>query len=225
MKAHTWRPGRVVPRVFLWLVMAGCFGWGPGVSVARAQAGVTALWTLDFWRQVGVSVSAVRVRPTDHDVDPTTNVGFAGGFFPSAGWGPAIGFGWVDTHISSQGTTIARLRARPLMGGVGYTWLHGRLATKASVTAGIVFNHASLDKALVAQVPEPISLEVRNSFAVRAGVTLEYAIVRKLALKGSLNFFATRPTVVLKAAEGEITDRWDANNATLAFGVVFYPLR
>jgi len=214
-----------VRQAVLWLALAGFFGWGPGVDVAECQAQVPAFWTLDFWKPFGVSVSAVHIRPTDSDVNPTTHVGFAGGVFPSAGWGPAIGFGWVDTRVRSGEVTIGRLRARPLMGGVGYTWLHGRLATKASVTAGVIFNHMSLDKALVEQLPEPVSLDVRHSFAARGGVTLEYSIVRKLAVKGTVKYLATRPTVVLKTAEGDITDRWNASNVTFAAGVVFYPLR
>ena len=194
--------------------------WGPGVPDAEAQP-----WTVDFWKRFGVAVNVVRVQPADAEVDPVVDIGGSGGFFPDHGWGPAFGFSWFTTDVSSGGLKIGRLKTRPVLGGVGYTWVHGRLATKASVTAGIVFNSATLDEALLAQISGPASLDVRNSFAVRPAVGLEYSVFRKLAVRGTLAYLATRPSVVLTTPEGQTRGDWNASSASLQAGVVIYPFR
>jgi len=205
---------------FAAFLAVGLLMWGPGVAAAQAQP-----WTAAFWKRFGVSVSVARVQPVDEEVDPVVKVGGSAGFFPVQGWGPAVGLGWFTTDVSSGGLAIGQLKARPVLGGVGYTWVRGRFATKASLTAGIIFNSATLDQALLDQSSGPASLDVRNSFAVRPAVSLEYALFRKLALKGTLSVLATRPSVVLTTPQGQTRGTWNASNGALQGGIVFYPFR
>ena len=212
---------RAARRAGLMAILAvGFLMWGPGVAAAQAQP-----WTAAFWKRFGVSVNVARVQPADGEVDPVVKVGGSAGFVPDQGWGPAFGLGWFTTDISSSGVMIGRLKTRPLLGGVGYTWVHGRLATKASLTAGVIFNEASLDQSLLDQISGPASLDVRNSFAVRPAVSLEYALFRKLAVKGTLSVLATRPSVVLTTPQGQTRGTWNASNGALQGGIVFYPFR
>jgi hypothetical protein len=191
---------------------------GPGAAEAQP-------WTPAFWKPFGVSVNVARIDPTDSGVDPTVTVGVGVGFFPHAGWGPAIGLGWFETDVRSGGLAIGRLRARPVLGGVGYTWRHGRLATKVSVTAGIIFNHFSLDQARLDEIGGQASIDVHNSFAVRSALTLEYSLVRKLAVKGTVHYLATRPSVVATTPQGETSGSWKASSAVAQAGLTFYPFR
>jgi hypothetical protein len=202
------------------MLAIGALFWGPGAADADAQP-----WTADFWKRFGVAVNVVRVFPTDREVDPVVDIGGSGGFFPDHGWGPAFGLSWFTTDVSSGGLKIGELKTRPVLGGVGYTWVRGRLATKASVTAGIVFNSATLDEALLAQISGPASLDVRNSFAVRPAVGLEYSVLRKLAVKGTLAYLATRPSIVVTTSAGQTRGTWNASSASLQAGVVIYPFR
>jgi hypothetical protein len=194
--------------------------WGPVVADAWAQP-----WTADFWKRFGVAVNVVRVEPTDREVDPVVDVGGSGGFFPDHGWGPAFGLGWFTTDLSSNGLKVGQLKTRPLLGGVGYTWVRGRLATKASLTAGIVLNSATLDEELLDQISGPVSLDVRNSFAVRPAVALEYSVFRKLGVRGTLAYLATRPSVVVTTPEGRTSGTWNASSVSFQAGVVVYPFR
>ena len=202
------------------ILAVGLLAWGPGVTAADAQP-----WTAGFWKRFGVAVSVVRVHPADSDVHPVVDVAGSGGFLPDHGWGPAFGLSWFTTDVSSGGLKLGELKTRPVLGGVGYTWVRGRLATKASLTAGVVFSSATLDEALLAQISGPASLDVRNSFAVRPAVSLEYALFRKLALKGTLSVLATRPSVVLTTPQGQTRGTWNASNGALQGGIVFYPFR
>ena len=205
---------------FAVILAVGFLMWGPGVAAADAQP-----WTADFWKRLGVAVSVVRVHPADSEVNPVVDVGGSGGFLPDHGWGPAFGLSWFTTDVSSGGLTIGQLKTRPVLGGVGYTWVRGRLATKASLTAGIVFNSATLDEALLTQISGPASLDVRNSFAVRPALSLECSVFRKLAVRGTLAYLATRPSTVVTTAQGQTRGTWNASHASLQGGVVFYPFR
>ncbi len=208
------------PGTFSVLVAAGFLVWGPSVTTAEAQP-----WTVDFWKGLGVAGTVSFVQPADSEVDPVVMVGGGVGFFPDHGWGPAIGFSWFETDVSVDGVPIGRLKVRPVLGGVGYTWVRGRFATKASVTAGVVFNRASLDRSTTEGIDGPTSLDVRDSFALRTAASLEYSLVRKLAVRGTLAWLATRPSTVITTSQGQTRGTWNASNGMLQGGVVFYPFR
>ena len=209
------RRGRV-----LTILTAGAIAVGPGVSTAQAQP-----WKVEFWKNLGVSASVGRVQPVDGTLDPVVKVGFSAGFVPKEGWGTAFGLGWFRTDVSSGGLAVGQLNAKPVMAGVGRTWVRGRLATNASMTAGIIFNKVSLNRALLDQIEGPASLKVHNSFAVRPALGLEYSLFRKLSVKGALSYLATRPAVFVTTSQGEMRRTWNASNGSFQLGVVFYPFR
>ena len=205
------------------LLTASILACVPGSAPAEAQP-----WTAVVWktvRNVGAGVSLSRVRPVDSKIDPVTTVGASVGFFPQAGWGFTLGFGWFEADVSANGVKIGRVKVRPLLGGAGYTWIRDRLALKASMAAGIIFNHASIDRALLDRISGPVSLDVRNSFGARLTAGAEYTLARKLGLRGSVNYTATRPSFVATSAQGERRGTWNASNVSLTTTVVVYPLR
>ena len=79
-----------------------------------------------------VSVGGTRsrsVQPTDSEVGSLVGFGPLVRLNPKKGWGVAGGLSWFRADLdnpSGAGGEFARLRVRPLMGGVWYTVVNSR---------------------------------------------------------------------------------------------------
>jgi hypothetical protein len=213
-------PGRRLRATFL---VAGL------TVVMLAAAPGTA--SAQFWKQLGFGLDIGLTEPTDRDVDSSMVVGGRGGMAPDEGWGLAMGLGWFEADLidgrGAESRRAGELKVRPLMAGVGYTWLHGRLATTAALTAGVSVNGAELDAALqrAADAGQGFALDVGNSFAIRPSLEVEYFLARKFALSGTVGFLFTRPEISWTTPEGRFTDQWNASSFNVLAGFVLYPFR
>lgn len=209
---------RVRPLIVAGLVILGLTGHP---SPASAQ----------FWKQLGFGAMVGINEPTDADVEGGLEIGGAGGMAPEDGWGFDASLGWFEADLrDGRGASARRIgdvNVRPLLGGIGYTWLQGKVATTASLTAGVSINSVSLDDALATTSagPSAYALEVSNSFAFRPALEVEYFIARKLAVRGSTSYLFTRPEITFSTPDGRITDRWNASSFTVLAGIVVYPFR
>ena len=171
--------------------------------------------------KVAVGVSTTSVRPADDDVRPALGVGFTIARVPRKGWGPSGALNWFESDIEGAfvgvGETIGRLEVRPLMGGVSYTIMEGRLATSFSIVGGPAFNRIRLDD----DVRNRVGLSDRRdvSFAVRPGVNLSYAVQPRLAITGFGGYLFNRPHFTFSSAGGEIGNSWKADALVLSVGV------
>ena len=118
-------------------------------------------------------VDSRRVFPIDDDVSVGTAFGVNAGLAPAPGFGPSIGFGWYQGDLTLSGISgdveVGRLRVRPLMAGIGYTWVKGRVATGVSINAGISFNSIQLNdqyRTFFGAGTE-VHVDSSNSFAAR----------------------------------------------------------
>ena len=57
-------------------------------------------------------------------------------------------------------------------------------------------------------VPEPVGVDVSNSFVVRPQVKAEYFLHRKLSLRTQLSYTYTDPDVVIHTVTQEIAHEW-----------------
>jgi hypothetical protein len=182
----------------------------------------------EIWKRAGVGLSVGLFKPLDSDVDAGAAFGFNFGLSPQEGWGLTGGFSWYGADLFAtdllRDRKVAEVRIRPLMAGVGYTWKRGRVATSASVVAGVSFNSGNAD-ALRDAVRESVSLDVGNSFAWRPQIKVEFAVVPKLGVAAASGFLFTYPKVTLTTPRARITDRWNANSFYLFGGFTFYPFR
>ncbi len=53
------------------------------------------------------------------------------------GWGPDFGFGWFSADLASP--LGGHLNVRPLLGGVGHTWVRGKYRTHVAALTGPAF--------------------------------------------------------------------------------------
>ena len=198
---------RVVATVLLALLMAvPAFAQTKG----RVSVGGTVTW----------------VKPTDSEVGSLWGVGGLVRLNPKKGWGVAGGLSWfradVDNPIGVG--TLAKLRVRPLMGGVSYTAGEQPLLISFSIVAGPSFNSLDFDDDFLNQLPpgsQP-SLDAKTSFAVRPGVGLTWTVAPRVAIIGFGGYSINRPDLVYRDINGvEYRNQWKADAIFLSVGAVY----
>lgn len=189
----------------------------------------SAQFLANMVKNAGVGASVGVVHTTDSDVDVGPVYGVTVTLAPRPGWDWAGSLGWFsgDLLINNGRTTVGSLSVKPFMGGIGYTWVIGRLATTASLTAGISLNSADLaDEYKQAFGPgTTVNLDMDNSWCVRPAIEFEYALTRKLALTAYTNYFWTKVDSQLRTPDATFSDVWNASSVQATVGVVFYPFR
>lgn len=179
-----------------------------------------------------IVATASGVRPFDRDVAPHV---FPAGFVarvPKQGFRPTFGLGWFSTSLREGGGNLelATLRVRPLMAGVNYTAIAGRLAISTSVVAGYSFNSAEPKPLASGVAPNTASsfdqlvFETRNSFAARPGLSLILALDKHWVLFAGGGVLFVDPDVRLtRLLQGRVvsteTGTWKANSFVWGVGV------
>jgi hypothetical protein len=173
--------------------------------------------------RISVGVSTTINVTTDGDVGTGKGVGLLVRLNPKPGWGPAGAFNWFNAALSDPSAgagDFARLRIRPLMGGVSYSTVRGQLLTSYSFVAGPSFNRARFSEPFVRS--SAASIHADTSFAVRPGVGVTYTLRERLAVVGFGGYIINRPSVVYRASNGtEFRDKWRADAVVLSVGVVY----
>ena len=190
-----------------------------GPSLASAQG---SNWFTELITRAGVGASVGWVAPTDGDVKAGTVLGVQFGVAPKRGWALTAGFGWYGADLFLETRTgdrqIGSLDFRPIMGGLGYTWVIGRVATSVALNAGVSFNSTKLSDEFLTQFPGS-TLDMKHSFVV------QYALHPKFALNAWAGYAYTEIDSTLTTSEGRVEDEWDASNFSVSFGFMVYPFR
>jgi hypothetical protein len=165
--------------------------------------------------------------PTDSEVGSLVGAGPLIRLNPKKGWGLAGGLSWFRADIENpDGVSgdFARLRVRPLMGGVSYTVGEQPMLVSFSIVAGPSFNDLDFHDDFLGQLPpgpQP-DLDAKNSFAVRPGVGLTYTVAPRVAIIGFAGYSINRPDVVYRNPAGvEYRNRWKADAVLLSVGAVY----
>jgi hypothetical protein len=129
-----------------------------------------------------------------------------GGFFsfrPKAGWGPAFGLSWfrsgIRVPVDGFSQTIGTLRVRPIMAGIGYTWVRGHTSVRLKAVGGYAFTSAKLDEVVPGV---DLKLEVDQAWVAQPSLDVMFGVARRLALVGSLKYTVARPMLRLAASDG-----------------------
>lgn len=178
----------------------------------------------------GVYVSASTRTALDSEVSMATSLGIGYGTAGSLRTGKKFPFsfsGYSGDLETSGGSPFGRLSAKQIMTGVGYQWARGKLVYGVQLGIGYSFNKVVLDPgvAVAFGVPEPVGVEVSNSFVVRPQVKAEYFVFRKLSLKTQFSFTYTDPDVVIHTVSQDFAHEWNPDHWQLSFAVGVFPFR
>ena len=168
------------------------------------------------------------IQPTDNEVGSLVGSGPLVRLNPRKGWGAAGGLSWFRADIdnpSGATSAFARLRVRPLMGGVSYTVGEQPVLLSMSIVAGPSFNAIDFDDDFIRTLPGGSltpEIDIDNSFAVRPGVNVTVTVAPRLAFVGFGGYMINRPDVVYRDNRGqEFRNRWKADGVIVSGGLVY----
>ena len=160
-------------------------------------------------------------------LSPNDSVGHGVGFGPvirlraRTGWGPSVGFSWTRTSLGEtagqQG--LADLVVRPVMGGVEYGLSRGPLVAAFSLVGGYAFNSLDVDNR---RVGPGRAIAVKNSPALRAGVSVWYDVSPRIGLNVFGGYRLARPQVTFASDTDVTTRRLHADAILVSVGVAYW---
>ena len=187
---------------------------------------------LKHWiEKTGVYVSASTRTALDDEVDMGPSIGVGLGFASEhqrSGRKYPFSFSGYGANLDTDGgNKFGRISARQIMSGVGYSWVHGKMVYGAQVGVGYSFNKVTLDPgvAIAFGVPEPVGVDVSNSWVLRPQVKAEYFVHRKLSLRTQFSYTLTDPDVVIHTVNQDFVHDWNPNHFQLSFAVGIFPMR
>ncbi len=195
-----------------------------GIATLLLSVAVPAAAQTEGRISVGGTVSFV--QPTDSEVGSLVGYGPLVRLNPRKGWGVAAGLSWfrADVENPTSGDPFAKLRIRPLMGGVAYTIGEQPVLISFSVVAGPSFNDLDFDEDFLNTLPagpQP-ELDAKNSFAVRPGVGITWTVAPRVAIVGFGGYMFNRPDLVYRDVSGqEYRNQWKADAIILSVGAVY----
>lgn len=178
----------------------------------------------------GIYVSAATRTSVDDDVvmGPTFGVGYGTAGAKRNGWKYPFSFsGYRGDLQTTSGAEFGEFKAKQIMSGVGYQWVHGKMVYSAQMGLGYSFNTITLNPAATAAFAstEAIRYEVSDSFVVRPQVKAEYFVHPKLSLRTQLSYTYTDPDVVVHTATESLGREWRPHHVHLSFAVGVFPFR
>jgi len=178
--------------------------------------------------RVGIGASVTWMSPTDSDVGSLVGFGPLIRLNPKKGFGIAGALNWFRADVdnpSGAGGDFARLRVRPLMGGVAYTVGNQPVLVSFSAVTGPSFNDLDFhDDYIRALQPGPFTpdLDIDNSWAYRVGVNVTYSVAKRVGIVGFGGYVWNRPDVVYHDQFGtEFRNRWKADAIVFSIGAVY----
>jgi Outer membrane protein beta-barrel domain len=176
--------------------------------------------------RVSVGGSVTFVQPTDSEVGSLVGIGPLVRLNPRKGWGVAGGLSWfrADVDNPTTGDPFAKLRVRPVMGGVSYTLGEQPVLVSFSIVAGPSFNDFDFDEDFLDTLPAGLrpDLDIKNSFVVRPGVGVTWTVAERVAITGFAGYSYNRPDIVYRDVAGqEYRNPWKADAILLSVGAVY----
>jgi hypothetical protein len=180
----------------------------------------------------GVYVSMSTRSSIDDDVDmgPSFGIGY-GSASPRPRTGKKFPFSFSsysgDLETSADNNRFGRFSAKQIMSGIGYQWVRGKMIYSTQLGLGYSFNDVTLDPgvAIAFGVPEPVGVDVSNSWVVRPAAKAEYFIHKKLSVRGQLSYTYTDPDVVISTVNGQFTREWRPHHVHMGVALGVFPFR
>jgi hypothetical protein len=172
--------------------------------------------------RLAIGASLGRSQPGSRLLGSRVSVGPLVRIGAGAGFGPAIGFGWFQTHVTpdpARGGAASTVRVRPVMVGLSYTARKDRIAVSPSVVAGYAFNSLTLPDSGAGR----LAVGVDNSLVWRPAVSVWIDTSRRTAVTLSVGRVMTslRMTFV---EDGRIDRARVSGNTTIVQVGIAYTL-
>ena len=185
----------------------------------------------DIIEKSGIYVSASTRTSVDNDVKmgPTFGIGYGTAGQKRNGWKFPFSYSGYRGALTttSTGVEFGEFKAKQIMSGVGYQWVHGKMVYTAQLGLGYSFNKINLQP-VASQAfasTEAVRYDVENSFVVRPMVKAEYFVHHKLSLRTQLSYTYTDPDVVVQTATESFVREWRPHHVHLSFAVGVFPFR
>ena len=173
-------------------------------------------------RLVGLGASVRVTRPSEATLGGALAVGPLLRLRPRNGMGPAIAFNWTNTEIETGPAGrpgLAAIRLRPVMAGVEYGVVRGRLAVGASAVGGYSFNRLAVD---TARAGPGRAVAVGNSFVWRPGAVLWADVTPRVGINVFGGYLFARPKVTFASDASIATERVNAGSVVVSVGVAYW---
>ena len=173
-------------------------------------------------RLVGLGASVRVTRPSEATLGGALAVGPLLRLRPRNGMGPAIAFNWTNTEIETGPAGrpgLAAIQLRPVMAGVEYGVVRGRLAVGASAVGGYSFNRLAVD---TARAGPGRAIAVGNSFAWRPGAVLWADVTPRVGINVFGGYLFARPKVTFASDASIATERVNAGSVVVSVGVAYW---
>ena len=141
---------------------------------------------------------------------------------PRNGLGPAIAFNWTNTEIETGPggrPGLAAIQLRPVMAGVEYGVVRGRLAVGTSAVGGYSFNRLAVD---TARAGPGRAIAVGNSFVWRPGAVLWADVTPRVGINVFGGYLFARPRVTFASDTSIATERLSASSLVVSVGVAYW---
>jgi hypothetical protein len=178
----------------------------------------------------GIYVSTSTRTSVDNDVRMAPSIGVGYGTAGAKRAGVKFPFsysGYRGGLETNAGAEFGEFKARQIMSGIGYQWVHGKMVYSTQLGLGYSFNDVTLNPgvALAFGVPEPVSVSVSNSFVVRPKVQAEYFLHHKVSVRTQLSYTYTDPDVVIHSAAQDFAREWRPHHVQVGLAMGFFPFR
>ena len=173
-------------------------------------------------RLVGLGASVRVTRPSEATLGGALAVGPLLRLRPRNGMGPAIAFNWTNTEIETGPTGrpgLAAIQLRPVMAGVEYGVVRGRLAVGASAVGGYSFNRLGVD---TARAGPGRAIAVGNGFVWRPGAVLWADVTPRVGVNVFGGYLFARPKVTFASDASIATERVNAGSVVVSVGVAYW---
>jgi hypothetical protein len=193
---------------------------GIAAAIALAAAPVSA----QSVGRVSAGVSVALNTMTDSDVDNAFSVAPLVRVNPRRGWRLATAFNWVNAEIKDPaggGGKFARMKIRPVMAGIGYTFGPDRTLFNVSIVGGPSFNYVDFHDEYLERINGAPTIDADHGYAIRPGFSVTQTVAPRVGLTAFTGYMFNRPGIVYRSGTTVIEDRWKADSFVLSAGLVY----
>lgn len=143
-------------------------------------------------------------------------------FGSSTGFGPSVSFRGGEAALDPAGgapTALAAVRLRPVMAGLNYNVVSGRVTVGAGVVAGYSFNSLNVE---TARAGPGRAIAVTNSFVVQPKMDFWFDVTRRIGFTLQAGYLVSRPKVTFGSDDVVTTERVRVNTVVVSAGLAYW---